>query len=328
MLPRVGLVVTHPIQYYAPWYRALAQLIDLEVLFCHDQRSTDHARSEFGIAFDWDVPLLEGYRYRFLTNRAKQPDVSHFAGCDTPELPTLIQQRQYDAVIVQGWYVKSYWQAISACWRMGIPVLVRGDSHLSTPRTPAKRLTKALAYRAFIPRFAAYLYVGKRNRDYYLHYGANPKRLVFAPHAVDNQRFAHEAARLKSQRAALRAQWGLPADGMVALFVGKLVARKAPHDFILALALAGRHNQHICGLIVGEGPQRAELEAAALNSGVTIRFTGFLNQSQITQAYVAADLLVLPSDGSETWGLVVNEAMACGLPALVSDQVGCAPDLI
>lgn len=324
--PRVGLLATHPIQYYAPWYRALAEAVELTIFYAHRQSGADHARSEFGLAFEWDIPLLEGYAARFLDNRAPRPDVSRWDGCDTPAIGAIIRAGRFDAFIVQGWYVRSYQQAIAACWASRTPLLIRGDSHLLTPRSPLKALAKAAAYRAFIPRFDGYLVVGTRNRDYYRHYGADPRRMFFAPHSVDNRRFAERAAEVRPTRAALRAAWGLPADATVALFAGKLAAHKRPADFVRGLAAAARGAPGLWGLVAGDGPERAELERLAGALGAPLRFAGFLNQSRMPAAYAAADLLAVTSD--ETWGLVVNEAMACGLPAVVSERVGCAPDLV
>src|SRR5439155_13243227 len=111
-------------------------------------------------------------------------------------------------------------------------------------------------------------------------------------------------------------------DSTVVLFAGKFIALKRPLDFIRAVAGAP-----VAGLMAGDGPLRGECEALARTLGANIRFTGFLNQREIAGAYSAADALVLPSD-QETWGMVVNEAMSCGLPCIVSDSVGCGPDLI
>ena len=326
--PRLGILSTHPIQYQVPWFRALAQVVDLQVFFSHQATSADQASSEFGVAFEWDVPLLDGYSSTFLINRARKPDLASFAGCDTPELAGLVRHGRFDAFLVNGWYTRSYWQAMRACWQSGTPLLVRGDSQLLTQRSQLKRLLKAVAYRGFIPHFAAYLVVGQRARSYYLHYGAAQSRMFFAPHSVDNAYFNVAAHALRAQRAAIRAQWGLPEQAVVCLFAGKLVARKRPADVIQALADAGRTRPQLWGLVVGAGPQRAELEALARQLGARVRFVGFLNQSAMPSAYAVADSLVLPSDASETWGLVVNEAMAAGIPAIVSDQVGCAPDLV
>ena len=148
------------------------------------------------------------------------------------------------------------------------------------------------------------------------------------PHAVDNKFFAESAAEFRRDRKLWRREWGLPPDGVVFLFVGKLVARKRPMDFLHALRQSSAGSPGVYGLVAGDGPLRSEMESYAKSYHVPAWFTGFLNQSAIPKAYAVADALVLPSDGSETWGLVVNEAMACGLPAIVSDEVGCGPDLV
>jgi glycosyltransferase involved in cell wall biosynthesis len=263
-----------------------------------------------------------------LQNIANPPGHGRFAGFDTPEIKDIIRRREYDAVLVNGWHYKSAWQAIWACWKSGVKVLVRGDSHLHTPRSPLKKLAKSLAYRRFIPRFDACLAVGQWSREYFLYYGAGPEQIFFVPHAVDNQRIAAECRRWEPTRSQLRSQWGLDGKSVVFAFAGKFIEKKRPMDFVQAIDRAARQGAAVEGLMVGDGPLRAGCEDFVRALRSPIRFTGFLNQSQIVAAYVASDLLVLPSDGGETWGLVVNEAMACGRPCIVSDHVGCGPDLI
>jgi glycosyltransferase involved in cell wall biosynthesis len=152
--------------------------------------------------------------------------------------------------------------------------------------------------------------------------------VVRSPHFVDNERFAGTAGSLRGQREAIRAELGLRPGSTVALFAGKLIHKKRPLDFIRAVAVAGAQGSGVQALMVGDGELRAECEKVAQELEVDAVFAGFLNQSQIPRAYAAADVLVLPSDYGETWGLVVNEAMACSLPAIVSDACGCAPDMI
>jgi glycosyltransferase involved in cell wall biosynthesis len=152
--------------------------------------------------------------------------------------------------------------------------------------------------------------------------------MFFAPHAVDNDFFELRGRVLRPERGALRTRWGLPRDAVVLLLAGKLVARKRPADFLRALGRAATRRPRVWGLVAGDGPLRAELEREAAHRRWPIRFAGFLNQTEMPAAYAASDALVLPSDGRETWGLVVNEAMASGLPAVVSDAVGCGPDLV
>ena len=324
---RLGVLATHPIQYHAPLYRALAQKLDLTVYFAHEQTAEGQAAAGFGVAFEWDVPLLDGYGYEFLENRSAAPSTQGFRGCDTPEIGRIIAEERFDAFLVNGWYNKSFWQAMTACWRTGTPLMIRGDSQLLTPRHWALRATKEFVYRSFIPRFDAYLVVGERAREYYLHYGAKPERMFFVPHFVDNAFFAERAARLAPQRNALRERWGVGPESPVFLFAGKFIPEKNPVDFVEAVTALARRHPEVEGVMVGDGALRSEVESAISGTNAPVRLLGFFNQSQMPEAYALADVLVLPSQ-TETWGLVVNEAMACGLPAVVSEAVGCAPDLI
>src|SRR5262249_59786496 len=102
---RLGILLTHPIQYYSPWLRALSgeQGIDLTVYYAHRQTPQGQAEAGFGVAFDWDVPLLDGYRYQFLRNIAGHANVSDYWGCDTPEIADVIAGERYDAFLVLGW---------------------------------------------------------------------------------------------------------------------------------------------------------------------------------------------------------------------------------
>ncbi len=297
-------------------------------MFCHRATAADQAAAGFGVEFDWDVSLLDGYSHRFLTNVARKPALSSFGGLDTPETSDIIKKENYDAVIVNGWHYKSAWQAMWACWRTGTPVMARSDSHLHTSRTAVKRAAKWPFYRWFISKLAACLPVGKWSRDYFLHYGASPERVFVVPHVVDTDYFSSESARLLDRRSKLREQWHLDDDSVVFLFVGKFVEKKRPVDFVQAIHKAAQQGARIDGLMVGDGPLRQSCEQYALNNDVPVRFVGFLNQSEIAKAYIASDALILASNGGETWGLVANEAMACGRPCFVSDRVGCGPDLV
>jgi len=328
-LARLAIVTSHPIQYHSPWFRALAQVVDLEVFYAHRQDAAGQAAAGFAQPFEWDVPLLEGYRHRFLDNVSASPTVDSFAGCDTPGIAPLIRDGGFDACIVTGWYLKSYWQAIRACWNAGVPVLMRGDSHLGMPRSSLTTAAKYLPYSWMLRRMDAHLYVGQANRAYLRHYGVPESQLFFTPHFVDNDRFARTAdrARQDGSAGALRRAAGVPDGAVVFLSVGKLIARKRVIDLIKALAGLRASGRLVHGIIVGSGPEERGLRQQAEMLGAPVYFAGFKNQTELPAAYAAADCFVLPSV-VESWGLVVNEAMACGLPAIVSDAAGCAPDLV
>ena len=320
---RLGVLATHPIQYFAPLFRHLAAdpRIDLDVYYAHRPTPAEQGTG-FGIAFEWDVDLTSGYRHRFLANRAAAPSLVAFSGCDTPEIAEIIRRERFDAFLVLGWNMKSYWQAQLACWRAGIPVLVRGDSQLA-PTPPMKAAAKRLAYPLFMRRYAACLATGVRSAEYFRHYGA--RRVVRSPHFVDNAAFAARADAARPEREALRARFGAARDETLVLYAGKFVPKKRPGDVLRALASL---RSGVRALFVGDGELRQAIEREAADRRVPAHFAGFLNQTEIARAYAAADVLVLPSDHGETWGLVVNEAMASGLPAIVSDAVGCGPDLV
>ena len=329
---RLGILVSHPIQYYSPWFRFLANRLDLEVFYAHRQDAGGQAEAGFGVAFEWDTPVLEGYPYRWLHNVARSPGVGSFGGCDTPEMYRILARERFDAFLVIGWNHKSAIQAILACRQNGVPVLMRGDSQLRTKRSSWRRTMKYLPYRYLLPRLDAHLYVGQRNLEYLRHYGVPDERLFFAPHCVDNAFFISraECARRDGTRLNLRRSLGIAPDDFLALFVGKLIEKKRAADFIAACGRveATSPGRRLHGVLVGDGPLRGRLETLARPWAERIHFAGFHNQSELPAWYAAADALLLCSDASETWGLVVNEAMACGLPVVASEAAGCSPDLI
>ena len=322
---RLAIVASHPIQYHAPLFRALARQIDLTVFFAHRATPADQANAGFGVGFDWDVDLFSEYEHVFLRNVATNPSLEHFAGCDTPEVGGCLADGRFDAVLVMGWHLKSFFQALIAAKRLGVPVMARGDSHLGTSRGRMKKVAKAFAYPSFLRLFDAGLYVGERSRAYWRHYRYPSTRLFFSPHCVDTEWFAKRAT--PESRGALRARLGISPDRRVALFAGKLVPFKRPLDLIAAASQLKSQELDVDVLVAGSGPLQSEIVGASETAGVSCHLLGFCNQSEMPAIYAAADVLVLPSSGRETWGLVANEALACGRPIVVSETVGCAPDL-
>jgi len=320
---RVAVVTTHPVQYQVPWFRALARVPELDLtVFYALLPDAQQQGIGFSVPFQWDIPLLDGYRYRQLENRARKPSLSRFFGCNTPGVGEALAG--FDAVIIHGWGVLSAQQALWAACRRRIPCVVRGEASSLRPWAPWRRL----AYGVFLRNYAGFLAIGRANREFYTVNGVPPERIFDAPYCVDNDRFSAQAAALELRRRAIRESWGVEDGSIAVLFSGKLVEKKHPLDAVEALAIARRQNSRLHFLVAGDGPLRAVCERRARELRVPATFLGFMNQSQIAEAYVAADCLVLPSDYGETWGLVVNEAMACGRPALVSDRVGCQLDLV
>ncbi len=322
---RIVFVTSHPIQYQVPVFRQLAAIpdINLTVLFAMIPDAATQG-SGFGVQFEWDIPLLEGYPYQVLENVAATPSVVQFSGCDTPGIMRAIRDLQADAVIVNGWVVKTCLQALWACKRLRIPCLVRGEANNLRARPAWKRWLQRL----LVHQYAACLYIGEESLRFYRSLSVAENKLFPVRYCVDNERFEAAAAQLSGQEHALRELWKIPAGASCFLFCGKFETKKHPLELLEAFRVACSSGVGIHLLMVGDGELRVECEAFASAHDLPVSFAGFLNQSEIVRAYVAADCLVLPSDAGETWGLVVNEAMACGLPAIVSDLAGCTTDLV
>ena len=319
---RLAVVLSHPIQYYAPWFRHLAAhtSLDLRVFYLSDHGATVRPDTQFGTPFAWDTDLLSGYAHEFIPNLAARPDVTGFGGLKNPGLRPALAAFSPDAILLFGY---AYRPHLGLLLRPPAPILFRGDSHLLG--APLPRGLKRLVLRLLFSRPAAFLPVGQANAAYFRHYGAPAGKCFLAPHAVDAAHFQATPARL-AEAAAQRSALGIPADAPVALFAGKLIPKKSPDLLLAAFLRAAVPGAHL--VLAGDGERLPSLRAAAAGHANT-HFLPFANQSAMPTRYLLGDVFVLPSQGRhETWGLAVNEAMHLGRPCLVSDHVGCHPDLI
>ena len=324
---RITFVQTHPVQYMAPLFRHIAvhrRDIDLTVLYASTPMP-DQQGVGFGEPFEWDVSLTDGYAHRILQPPAhgRRFDSNSFRGVDVGSVADAIAKTQPDVVVVPGWHSAFYLRAISACRRRGIPVLYRGDSNLAAGPSGIRRPLWALRTRLALRMFDGYLSVGTRSREYLRHFGV-PEPLIFdSPHAIDLSMSSSLAANGES-RPVMRRWLGASDADFLIVFAGKFTALKRASDLVAAAAHMG---PNVTLAMVGNGPLMEETRAAAQRLGIRATWCGFVNQSTMPAVLAAADCLALPSE-SETWGFVVSEALACGTPCVVSDRVGCAPDLI
>jgi len=349
------ILTTHPIQYQVPLWQALADdgRVPFEVWYLTDHAVKPTLDREFGKAFAWDLGrgTLEGYSHRFLkVNKDWTLHPTVFRGVRLEEdLRPLFKQAEATVLWVQGWQKLAYWQAVSQAKQAGMQVWLRGESNDLAP-TPwwkwqVKRVWLGLLFRK-VDRF---LCIGSANRRLYLKLGVPEAKAGSAPYFVDNERFARQAEALRPMRQAIRVGWGIPENAFCVLFCGKFIPKKRPMDLVKAVSQLNRSRGRKDGrpvhiLFVGSGELGVQLRQSVhvvydadaefaptptdVRQPSSASFAGFLNQTEISRAYVAADCLVLPSDHGETWGLVVNEAMASGLPCIASDACGSAEDLV
>jgi glycosyltransferase involved in cell wall biosynthesis len=322
----LAVVSTHPIQYYAPLFRRLAETpgLAVRVFYLWDFGAAERHDPGFGQALRWDIDLLGGYDHEFVPNRSRRPGTHHFWGIDNPTLPARVAAFRPDAVLLVGYNYPSFLRLLFSPRLARCRFLLRGDSHRLVPRRGPKAAVRRALLAALFKRFAGFLYVGAANRRYYLHHGVPERKLFFSPHAVDNDRFTAARPEAEREARAWRRELGIGDDQRVVLFAGKFEAVKRPLDLVEAFRAAAPSDAAL--LLVGSGPLEGEMRRrAAGHSGV--HFAPFQNQSRMPRTLAAADVVALPS-ASETWGLVVNEALCLGRPVLVSDRVGCAEDLV
>jgi glycosyltransferase involved in cell wall biosynthesis len=324
---RLAALISHPIQYQAPLYRVLAARpeVDLTVYFCSDWGAQDYTDPGFGTRFKWDIPLLEGYKYRFLRNWSLCPAADRFWGVINPGIIDALFRQKFDAVIIHGYALAAYWLGYIGAWLSRTPVFFRGETVLRPNRPWYIRVGKRLLLSFLFKRTAAFLTIGSRSRQFYNAFEVPDSRIFFTPYMVDNIFFTENSTKWKMKQTELKASVGL-GERPVVLFVGKLVERKRPVD--LLHAYEGLHNK--AGLIfVGNGSLRLQLEREVRERGLSqVIFAGFKNQSELPKYYAMADIFVLPSSSEEVSPLVINEAMCCGLPIVVSDAVPSAVDFV
>ena len=323
---RLAVVLSHPTQYYSPWFRWIAANTELQlrVFYLWDFGVKLAHDGQFGKAFVWDVDLLSGYDHEFVPNTANHPGTEHFGGLRNPSLPSRLAIWRPDAVLIFGYKYRTHLNLILWARLHRLPLIFRGDSHLIGRETPSllKRLPLALLYR----QFAAFTCVGEANRDYFRVFGVPEENLFAVPHCVNVSHFT-ATDDLRREAARLRASLGLEGKRIV-LFAGKFVPAKQPVELLKAFIATDATESAL--VFVGDGEERAALEQlATAHPDKTVRFLPFANQSEMPARYLMADIFALPSRGLyETWGLAVNEAMHLGIPCLVSDRVGCQRDLV
>lgn len=349
-MPRLAIITTHPIQYNAPWFALLAQKpgIEVKVFYTWSQRQTEFFDDNFGKEIQWDIPLLEGYDYAFVTNTSKKPGNKSFRGIKCPTLIPQIKEFAPTHLLVFGWNFQAHFKAMRH-FKGKIPVLFRGDSTLldyeiqtlsDLVKEPLSKLFRhgsgqLLKFKlrklilSFVYRYIDQaLYVGSNNNAYYKSHGLKEEQLLFVPHAIDNNRFFDDPEKDYVRKALQwRRELGIQDTDFVILFAGKFEPRKNPEVLIKAfINLEANNKTNIKLLMIGNGPLEKKIKGLS-GENANIIYIPFQNQSDMPIVYRLGNCFCLPSQ-SETWGLAINEAIACGVPVIASTKVGCATDLV
>lgn len=331
---KLAVLMSHAIQYRVPLLRKIAACkeIDMMAYFGWNYGIEHTFDKEFGKKVRWDIPLLEGYKYKFLKNFSLKPS-NNFFGLLNFGIVRELARNRYDAILLFGWNSFANWLVFLTAPFLGTKIFLQGENPLNQELLKGKmklRLKRFVFWWLF-RRVDAFLYIGEENKKFYRYYGVPESKLFFAPYAVESDRYISAAKSLKERRNLFREGLGIAKNDAVVLFVGKFIEKKRPMDLLRAYEILTTHHSlpatHL--IFVGDGALRGDLEGYAKEHHLSrVHFVGFKNQTELPKYYTLADMFVLPSGIGETWGLVVNEAMCFGLPVIVSDVVGCGPDLV
>jgi len=334
---RLAYLVSHPIQYQAPLLRRIAQEpdIDLTVFFGSDFSVRDYKDEGFGVGVKWDVPLLDGYRHEFLPVLRDNTNPGAMSPLNYGIFKRLRGSKGvagFDVLWLHGYSSVNALQAMLAAKALGIPVLVRAEPWLGDrDRSGPTLAVKQLYFRLLRGLLDGALPIGTLNAEYWRHYLGEGFSLHWMPYAVDNHYFQSRCQEAREGRTALQKELNLDPARPVILFASKLQTRKRCADLLEAyvnLTTEPERDPLPYLVIVGDGEERTALESRAAKSGLEgVRFCGFRNQSELPRFFDMATVFVLPSR-HEPWGLIVNEVMNAGRAVVVSDDVGCQPDLV
>lgn len=327
---RLAYLVSHPIQYQAPLFRRLAasQVVDFVALFGSNFGQGGGFDPQFGQRVDFGVDLLSGYASIFLPGPA-HASIDKTFGLRTPSIYTAWNAARPDVMVLHGWRTAMLWQAALAAMRLRRPFLLRAETprlRHEAAKIGLRRRLRNVAVRRLVGQASRLLSLGAANERFYAHMGATPQQLVRMPYFVDNAAVRAAAQAGHQQRRALRVAMGIPDGAIVVIAVAKLIARKRPADLLHAM-------QHLSPAVhlvwVGSGDLAAEVQhiTHVLGLGSRVHWLGFKPSPEVWKLFGMADLFALPSM-EEPWGLVLNEAVAAGLPVLASDACGAAEDLI
>jgi glycosyltransferase involved in cell wall biosynthesis len=330
-LTRIAVLNSHPIQYFAPLYAYLNTAPDLQVtaLYLSDFSIRGGRDVGFGQEVKWNLDLLAGYQSVFLGDAAKTREPAGFWSLIALQVWNELRSGNYDVLWLHGHNYAANLIALMAAKSAGVPVMMRGETHLGLPSGRIKSFLRRPVMGALYRLCDRLLAIGSANAAFYRAMGVSKNKIFLVPYCVDNERFVRSATLDAQQRLDVRKRFGVPVDRPVVLYAAKFIPRKRPGDVLEAVRhLKSNTDRPFTVLMVGSGELEHQLRAFCAEHALdNVVFTGFVNQSELPTLYGASDVFVLPSE-HEPWGLAVNEAMCASLPIVVSRELGCVADLV
>jgi glycosyltransferase involved in cell wall biosynthesis len=328
---KIAYLISHPIQYQVPMIKFISKdpSIALKVFYSSNISVSEYYDQGFGKKIEWDVSLLDGYNYEFLPTLTDPKQLSFIKPVNFGLFKKL-KEGNFDILWTHGYGRFLYWEAFVFAKILGIKTLVRDEAwEKSTNRSSFNKAYKKIWFRLLNRLVDGFLYIGQKNKEYYLSNRISPKKLYLSPYTVDNEFFQSKTKSASPDK--LRKELGLEENRPILLYASKLTARKRVIDLYKAFKSILKHKNlpRPYLIIVGDGEMMHDLSMRVKqdNLKTNVRLLGFKNQSDLPNYYSLCDAFILPSY-NEAWGLVINEAMNSGKAIIASDQVGSAFNLI
>jgi len=302
--------------YRIPVFNALAARseVELHVIFLAE---TDPGLRQWQVYRDeirFSYEVLKSYRLR----------VGRFNLLPTRGVSAALRACSPEVIVCGGYNYFALWQAQRWALRRGVRFLLWSESNALDARRNFPWVEAAK--RKFIRSCHGYVVPGASAAEYLKAFGVERERIFVASNAVDVKRFSNGAEQARRD-SGLRQRLGLPQRYL--LYVGRFVRAKGVLDLLDAYATLPEGIRREVGLVLaGDGEEREDLvrRSRKISPGEVL-FPGFLQRDELSAFYALAEALVFPTH-SDPWGLVVNEAMACGLPVIVTDVAGCVAGLV
>lgn len=323
---KLVIVVSHPIQHFVPFYRALARedTIDLTVIFCSRIGVAPYFDKAMNTTIAWKMDLLGGYDHVFLPEAERITSTGPLS-INNPSVGAELMRQAPDAVLIYGYNFLTSLRALWWCRRNRVPALMISDSELKTVRSGRTERIKKLVVPRILHRFDAFLTVGDCNEDYYAHYGVPRDRLFRSPFTIDEDTYQAAYRDRAALRVARRAELCIAGDEVMALTVGKLSRRKHPADVVAAARAvkAADNPAKLRFVLAGNGEEMDRLHRIVEDEGLPVLLAGFVNVDLLPEYYAAADM-ILHCSSRDPHPLVMSEGACIGLPLVISDRVGAA----
>jgi len=330
---KLAILATHPVQYVAPIFRELARFSDLEfkVFFGCDHGTKPQEDPNFGVVFKWDCDPTTGYDHEFLSSGS----IQSIRGLSVGKLTFLalrkISEYKPDKVLIFAYSPLFIALSTILLSLSGKSLLLRAETtDEALSRSIWKDKLRKLLLSSYYRQFDFFFPIGTNSKKHYLRMGVPEEKMTVLPYSIDVDFFQKQVDYWRPQREILRKDVGIEPTDLVLIYCGKMFPPKNPLLLPKALHLLScEEKSRLWFIAVGEGKLRSQFESQMkAELGDRALFVGFKNQSELGEFYAMADVLVLPSQNGETWGLVVNEALQFGLKVIASDKVGSSRDLI